>query len=420
MSKVNKTVRAYSIKLTDEQFEAFDKLFNEYAKVENEMLKRFCGIQYMSDICKWSIIRDKIRAEQNKIKENRKTDDNNNNESKDSKKSKESKNSKNNRNNKNNKNNKNNNCNEVVKNTENTKNDENKLTTPKLLTEKYEIQGWHWVMATKHACSTLHSMWSNLGSRLKTLVRDNKNLTPEMRAYCYYILSAIPYWQKVLLREPFDKIPEKLATLMSKLTNEELKKCNSYICRSTRTHKPYPEVKNARCMMYDVNMYKFTDDCTVKIMSNIPKEAIEIKLCGPFCYKKTGDIQLIFDRDKKRIEIHKLIKARATQTTSKIEIGPDKGFATLLSCYSGNEYGYKFGELVTERSDYLNERNTNRNIIFDRQRKLKDEISELDKAINKTTDDSKRIPLIRKKKEQERRLQMLEANNIGNKKFNRE
>ena len=97
MSKVNKTVRAYSIKLTDEQFEAFDKLFNEYAKVENEMLKRFCGIQYMSDICKWSIIRDKIRAEQNKIKENRKKDDNNNNESKDSKKSKNSKDNKNNK-----------------------------------------------------------------------------------------------------------------------------------------------------------------------------------------------------------------------------------------------------------------------------------------------------------------------------------
>ena len=232
-------------------------------------------------------------------------------------------------------------------------------------------------------------------------------------------MSAIPYWQKVLLRESFDTAPEKLATFMSKLTDKELKKCNNYICRITRKHKPYPEVKNARCMMYDENMYSFKDEKTIKVMSKRPQKKISINLRGAFCYKKTGDIQLILDRDKRRIEIHKMIKARATQTTSKIEIGPDKGFATLLSCYSGNEYGYEFGEIVTERSDYLNERNTNRNIVFDRQRKLKDEISELDKAINKTTDDSIRIPLIRKKKEQERRLQMLEANNIGNKKFNR-
>ena len=50
MSKVNKTVRAYSIKLTDEQFEAFDKLFNEYAKVENEMLN--IGIRQARKILK--------------------------------------------------------------------------------------------------------------------------------------------------------------------------------------------------------------------------------------------------------------------------------------------------------------------------------------------------------------------------------
>ena len=66
--KVNKTVRGYSEKLSVETFEELEKLFNEYAKVENEMLHRFCGIRYMSDVCKWNTIRDKVREEQNQIK----------------------------------------------------------------------------------------------------------------------------------------------------------------------------------------------------------------------------------------------------------------------------------------------------------------------------------------------------------------
>jgi putative transposase len=48
------------------------------------------------------------------------------------------------------------------------------------------------------------------------------------------------------------------------------------------------------------------------IMTAVSGKRKQLKLTGPFCYankKKRGDVQLILDRDKKRLEVHHAIKA---------------------------------------------------------------------------------------------------------------
>ncbi|MCQ5117605.1 hypothetical protein NE623_14665, partial [Gemmiger formicilis] len=73
--------------------------------------------------------------------------------------------------------------------------------------------------------------------------------------------------------------------------------------------------------------------------------------------KKRGDIQLILDRDKKRLEVHRAIKAVAYNIRKpQKQLGMDKGLATLISCSSGQEYGADFSKLVSAEVERINDR----------------------------------------------------------------
>ncbi|MDQ7178801.1 transposase, partial [Lactobacillus delbrueckii subsp. lactis] len=100
----------------------------------------------------------------------------------------------------------------------------------------------------------------------------------------------------------------------------------------------------ARCMLYDEIMWKVIQKDGadhLDIMTAVSGKRKQLKLTGPFCYankKKRGDVQLILDRDKKRLEVHRAIKAAVhdLHKSKKKKVGMDKGLATLLSCSSGH------------------------------------------------------------------------------------
>ena len=87
---------------------------------------------------------------------------------------------------------------------------------------------------------------------------------------------------------------------------------------------------------------------TFSFSSDVPRKQFSVEMTSSLNYPRTGDITVVLDRIKQRLEVHKLISSKRYSNDSKKAIGIDKGLATLLSCSSGNEYGENFSKLRSE------------------------------------------------------------------------
>lgn len=298
-----KTIKAYSVKLDDETFNALDKLFISYGKCRSRFFNELCGINHMTL---------NFREQRNLIRQ--------------------------------------------------------KKISAKLV-KQYDFLGKHWTYALFETCSNLNSMWSNLRSKLKTTIRDNDRLNEQERHLLFFVLSFRELWQGAL---KYDKqavyaLPKKYQKsyfkVLDEVKPERQKAVFSYLRRITRRYKPKPRKsgKHNKSMTYDENMYRFTDLSTIRISSNKTRKVYVIKLTSDWHYDQKGNLVLVLDRTKKRLEFHKLIQTRTHALKYQAPIGIDKGESTLLSCSTGNEYGILFGNKLNEEVERLCEVNKNRN-----------------------------------------------------------
>lgn len=273
------------------------------------------------------------------------------------------------------------------------------------LADIYHFQSRHWVMALFQCCSNLKSVWSNTANRVKKLIMRNDNLTDDEKKYCTYIVSAPHYWY-CILNQKLIVNNQKLDSF--NINSNRLSYLSNVIRRTTRYCKSkIPRVKDLNCLLLDENMYKIYEENNktfLKITGVDRYLSITVELKSPYHYNKKGNIQVIYDRDKNVIRIHKAIKTKVKKGKRKGSLGIDKGHATLLSCSNGHEYGYKFGELQNKQDNYINA-----NIIY--KNKLRDYRKHLIESINTMSDSQKEV--INKK------IKNLDKCNLGKQKFNR-
>lgn len=398
-----KTVRAYTVKLDGDELKELDELFTAYGKCRDLLYSQLCGINHMIDVANWYGPRDKIRVHDGEIKKARKV-------VKDWKKAYK-------------------------------KNKAQGLKSPdartvrlskqKLLSEQFGIQGRHVTEAVKDVCMSLNSMWSNLGLKLKKIVQANDALSNAERQYLNYVFTSPYYWQLILQRreneaQPNEEISQYPA-LRAALSEEQLRHCFGYIRRLTRKHKPYPHSTTARCMLCDEMMWKVVKkdgSNYLEIMTAKCRKKKQFKLTGPYCYankKKRGDIQLILDRDKKRLEVHRAIKAVAHNIRKlQKQLGMDKGLTTLISCSSGQEYGVDFSKLVGAEVERINDRNTNRNEYIQSAKELREEKSALQEKLDKDYSAKTKKRIRHRLGSLERQIARLEKHHLGNKLYHRQ
>lgn len=398
-----KTIRAYTVRLSDDELQELDKLFNNYGRCRDLLYGQLCGINHMTDVENWRGPRDRIRQHEGKIKQARKA-------LRSWKKA------------------------YAENKTQNMKVPDSgtvRLARQKLLNEQFHIQGRHVTEAVKEVCMNLNSMWTNLGLKLKKIVQANESLAKEERQYLNYVFTASYYWQLILQgreNEAESSKESKYPVLRAALTKDQLRHCFGYIRRLTRKHKPYPHSSAARCMLYDEIMWKVIQKDGadhLDIMTAVSGKRKQLKLTGPFCYankKKRGDVQLILDRDKKRLEVHRAIKAAVhdLHKSKKKKVGMDKGLATLLSCSSGHEYGFNFSQLVNAEAERINRRNTNRNKYIQAAKELRHELSALQAklAIKHSAKTERRLR--NRIGSLERRISRLEELHLGSKLYHRQ
>ncbi|MEE8814635.1 MAG: transposase [Lactobacillus delbrueckii] len=398
-----KTVRAYTVKLNGDELKELDELFTAYGKCRDFLYSQLCGINHMTDVANWYGPRDKIREHDGEIKKARKA-------VKDWKKAyKKNK-------------------------AQGLKSPDSRtvrLSKQKLLSEQFGIQGRHVTEAVKDVCMNLNSMWSNLGLKLKRIVQANDALSNAERQYLNYVFTSPYYWQLILQRRENEAQPnEELSqypALRAALSEEQLRHCFGYIRRLTRKHKPYPHSTAARCMLCDEMMWRVVEKAGssyLEIMTAKCRRKKQFKLTGPYCYankKKRGDIQLILDRDKKRLEVHRAIKAVAHNIRKpQKQLGMDKGLATLISCSSGQEYGADFSKLVSAEVERINDRNTNRNEYIQLAKELREEKSALQEKLAKDYSAKTKKRIRHRIGSLERQISRLEEHHLGSKLYHRQ
>lgn len=286
----------------------------------------------------------------------------------------------------------------------------------KLYLKKYDFLDKHWRYALNDACANINAMWSNLANRIRKNVQADDLVNEDEQHLIYYLLSIRELWYYALTNDKtaFFNLPKKLKKHLSELeqdlTDKQQKHAYSYLKRLTRRYKYAPRKHNSlnRSMTYDESMYKFIGNQLeeIAISSNASRKRFKLKLTSPWHYRLNGNLQLILDRDKKRLEIHKAIQVRQKKEyQAKQKLGIDKGLATLVSCSSGREYGQGFSQLtrpqVEKESQYLAQRNP----YYGRRYQLRKKLDKLSNA--------KKIKDIIKRKQLSAELKQIERNNIG-------
>ncbi|WP_396592175.1 RNA-guided endonuclease TnpB family protein [Lactobacillus delbrueckii subsp. bulgaricus] len=398
-----KTVRAYTVKLNGDELKELDELFTAYGKCRDFLYSQLCGINHMTDVANWYGPRDKIREHDGEIKKARKA-------VKDWKKAyKKNK-------------------------AQGLKSPDSRtvrLSKQKLLSEQFGIQGRHVTEAVKDVCMNLNSMWSNLGLKLKRIVQANDALSNAERQYLNYIFTSPYYWQLILQRRENEAQPNEemsqYPALRAALSKEQLRHCFGYIRRLTRKHKPHPHSTAARCMLCDEVMWKVVEkdgSSYLEIMTAKCRKKKQFKLTGPYCYankKKRGDIQLILDRDKKRLEVHRAIKAVVHNIRKpEKQLGIDKGLATLISCSSGQEYGADFSKMIGAEVERINDRNTNRNEYIQSAKELREEKFALQEKLAKDYSAKTKERIRHRIGSLERQIARLEEHHLGSKLYHRQ
>lgn len=328
---VEKCIKVETVQLNEEEYAILDEMFERYRQCKDMFLKRLCGIGSILNIQSFQNVRNMIRKEQNALP------------------------------------------NEYGN---------------KSYCDIFEIQGRFWVMALSDTCMTLKSMWTNLGNKCKAKLRDNHtDLSKPERTYCNYILSSPKILYCILNECEYtgskSKNYRRILDDIKDVPEIRIKYIHSMLRRLVRDNKPYPEAKKADCILMDEVMYKITsekDADYILLMTNSKGTKLKLKLKSRFCYNKKGNTQIVFNREKRTLSIHKCIKARQSETKKGHPVGIDKGYATLISCNDGNgkkpEYGENFGKLISAESERINKKNTNRNYFYDKCRKLQDKLNQ--------------------------------------------
>lgn len=261
---------------------------------------------------------------------------------------------------------------ELVDNAKKLRNDIRKYGIDKQLIKTYSFLSRHWVEALFDTCTNVKSMWSNTANKIRKVIQGNDNIDENERHYLYFVLCFPHLWLGVLTHKDnyYRDLAKKYQTpyleIIKILTDKQLKHANNYLRRLTRRYKAYPHKisQNNKSMTYDQNMYRIfkkSNNPMISFASNEAGKRIKKKLTGPWRYANKGNIQIILDRDKKRVEIHKCIKTHKQKFSGAQTIGIDKGLHNLISCSTDNEYGCNFSYFANKESDRLCEKNRRRN-----------------------------------------------------------
>jgi putative transposase len=248
---------------------------------------------------------------------------------------------------------------------------------------RHGVSARMWKLAQKDAYETVKKQWAALAESIKPLVaahrtNDSPNdtiWTDDQMRYAYWLLSD----------------PRRLAQLVGgeaviprhfKIEAGPRKVVGNYLRRVVRRKRgEQPWVKLERAFTLDADMYDIKVSAAgtqiLAITSLVPRQRIRIPLTGQTVIR--GNIQIVLDNDKQRIEVHytaeiKPVKRQTfsassaelprQQTDNEAVVAIDAGLSEVFTDEAGNRYGTGLGRLIYEESDRILTKNRRRNKLY--------------------------------------------------------
>jgi putative transposase len=247
-----------------------------------------------------------------------------------------------------------------------------------------------WKLAQKDAYETVKKQWAALAERIRPLVAGHRsgsglsdvNWTDNQMRYAYWVLSDPCRLAQLVGGEAV--IPKHF-----KIEAGQRKVVRNYLRRVVRRKRgEQPCVKLERAFTLDANMYDIKVSAAgtqiLAITSLVPRQRIRIPLTGKTVIR--GNIQIVLDDDKQRIEVHytaniKPIKRQPTahnyrsqspleqpsgreEEPDEVVVAVDAGLSEVFTDEAGNRYGTDLGRLIYEESDRILAKNRRRNKLY--------------------------------------------------------
>lgn len=220
--------------------------------------------------------------------------------------------------------------------------------------EQWKLPARYWKLALSEAFSNIKTNWSNTKKRVKDQVNRNSNLSNEDRHYINYILKFDSYYFKVLTNKDFE------TPNIFEDKNLNYKYLNNLIKRYTRRYKgKIPYAKRGRSFSIDTGLYSYAAD-GINITSTTKGKRLSIKLSDKNRYERTMIVKIVGEK----IEIHCPLKVKVRKNNNENILGMDKGYKYLFATSSGNLYGEKLNQYLSEETERLTKVNSNRNRLY--------------------------------------------------------
>ena len=222
---------------------------------------------------------------------------------------------------------------------------------------QWKLSARYWKMALSEAFSNIKTTLSQTKTKIKDYIKRNI-INKQEAHYIRYILKSDKNLYKILTNQQVE---------IKKEFNVDKNKLHKLLKRLYRKYNPKSLSKQYKSFMVDSAMYQVKNGL-LEIASLTPRKRLKIKLTSNIT-KTKGNVRVVIDRYKNRIEIHYAINIKTKANNNSAIIGIDKGFKKLIATSNNRFYGENLSELLIKHSEKLNNKNKQRNKLNALKRK---------------------------------------------------
>ncbi len=243
----------------------------------------------------------------------------------------------------------------------------------KLVRNKYKnangLQARQWKLSLKDSLETLNRYWASMGAKWKEKIYKTRGLSKSEK---YYLVKAVSSCQGMynIVRNGF-----KVSFPKIEITLQERTRCQRFLKKLIKKEiKSMPRVKQIRSYLAEPETYRIFEHKGrqyIALMSKKPRERIVIPLSGKA--KISGQIRIVFDFQKCRLEIHHFVKSEIKkQIPQGKTIGIDLGITEVFTDSDGDRWGTNFGKTISKYSDKQRDKGKKRNKLYALTEKYKE------------------------------------------------
>ena len=236
-----------------------------------------------------------------------------------------------------------------------------KILVDKKYKSPFGLQNRQWKLALKDALELMDRYWAALAADWTKIILRADSLDKEEKAYLLKVISSRRRLHEILTNGTnmeFDNIP---------LTLKQRKHCIRYLEKLLkRTIKKAPRVKLVHSFLGEPETYRIFEHNGIQYIALTSKEP-GVRLVLPLKGNKEikGQIRIVFDFEKQRIEIHHAAISRAKKIKhEKKKIGIDLGITEVFTDSDGSKWGVDFGKTTQNYSDKLKDKGQKRNKLY--------------------------------------------------------